>query len=69
MHDQLKTTVCPGCGTVGSVTVGEVLVARPLGTWSLAGMQPKVTTVSTPALVCGAGSCQFRKLSSGFGVA
>lgn len=39
-----EKTRCPNpeCGSVGLV-VEEVLVAQPAGTYSLAGMQPKVS--------------------------
>jgi hypothetical protein len=39
-------TPCPGCGGLGLV-VEEVLVAQPAGTYSLAGMQPKVSARMT----------------------
>lgn len=61
-EDKLRTIACPACGTVGSIKLGSVLVARPLGTWSLAGAQDKANTVETPALVCTVGMCHFHKL-------
>lgn len=61
-HDKLKSIACPDCRTVGSIKLGTTLVARPLGSWSLAGQQLKVSTVEYPALVCTAPGCHFHKL-------
>jgi hypothetical protein len=41
---------CPECG--GTLSVVEKFVAKPLGTWSLAGAQPKATGRFWPHLVC-----------------
>lgn len=63
--DKLKSIACPDCGTVGSIKLGTTLVARPLGSWSLAGQQLKVSTRETTALVCTAPGCHFHKLPKG----
>lgn len=59
-HEKLKTIGCPGCGTVGSVQLTTKFVVKPLGTYSLAGVQTKVSAVETPALACT--ECDFVKL-------
>lgn len=45
---------CPQCGAVGTVDLTPVLVAKPLGSFSLAGAQLKVPAWSGYALVCSA---------------
>lgn len=44
--------------------LGTKLVARPMGSWSLAGQQLKTSAVQTPALVCTTTGCDFYKLPS-----
>ncbi len=34
---------CPGCSKVGTLVLSAVLVAAPIGEFSLAGAQPKVS--------------------------
>lgn len=48
---KLNETPCPSCGAK-SLTIEYRLQARELGTWSLAGTQPKVATRSWPWLRC-----------------
>ena len=40
------TSPCPSCGETGSVSVREVLRAKPVGTFSLAGAQTKFSAVA-----------------------
>ena len=59
----LEEVTCPGCGEIGDMEIEwrDTLVARPLGTFSLAGQQLKVSAdwARWPWLVC---------LSCGFAV-
>lgn len=55
-HDTLGRVValpqpCPGCG-VRALELIQRLEARPIGTWSLAGIQPKVTVRPWPHVRC-----------------
>jgi hypothetical protein len=51
---------CPECGTVGTVALRPVMVAKPLGSFSLAGAQMKVSARQGWELACSA--CPFRVL-------
>lgn len=51
---------CPRCGSVGTVVLGQVMVAAPLGTFSLAGVQLKTSAWRGWELACSA--CPFRVL-------
>lgn len=51
---------CPVCGTAGTVTVQLVLVGKPPGTYSIAGVQPKAVAEEKVALTCSA--CELRIL-------
>jgi predicted RNA-binding Zn-ribbon protein involved in translation (DUF1610 family) len=42
---------CPVCGSQ-TLTLSQKLVARPLGEWSLAGAQLKLSVVDRPHLSC-----------------
>lgn len=42
---------CPGCGHSG-LRIEMRLLARPLGTFSLAGAQDKVSASEVPFLIC-----------------
>jgi hypothetical protein len=44
--------VCPRCGSTG-FRVESVLVAKPLGSFSLAGAQMKVSATTAPKITCG----------------
>lgn len=63
----LSTFACPSCSTVGSLTLEPRLVARPLGTWSLAGQQPKTSANLIPHIVCTVNGCEFVKAPKGVG--
>jgi hypothetical protein len=56
----ILTTPCPRCYTVGTLTITHTLWALPLGTWSLAGAQPKTSARPRPQLGCSA--CDLRHL-------
>jgi hypothetical protein len=43
---------CPACGSVGTITNGVGLRARPIGTYSLAGGQMKVAAIEVLTLDC-----------------
>lgn len=51
---------CPECGAVGTVALRPAMVAKPLGTFSLAGAQMKVSAWRGWELACSA--CPFRVL-------
>lgn len=63
----LRTLPCPSCSTVGSLTVKPRLAARPAGTWSLAGQQPKMTASYVLHIVCTTDGCGFTKAPLGAG--
>lgn len=51
---------CPSCGTSSrqdprAIEIAEVLIAKPVGTWSLAGAQPKTVVYSGPQMSCRCG--------------
>lgn len=56
--DKLETSPCPQCGEVGKLRIEyrDKLVAKPLGSFSLAGAQMKVSArrVQAPFLCCDA---------------
>ena len=64
MEDQLSQVVCPGCGKDGSLGVELRLVAQPIGSFSLAGAQMKVSAREVPHLVCTTVGCGFTKAAS-----
>jgi hypothetical protein len=45
---------CPKCGTTGGLTLTPVMVAKPAGSYSLAGAQDKTTAVDAARLSCAA---------------
>jgi hypothetical protein len=45
---------CPVCGTARTVTVQPILVGKPPGTYSIAGVQPKAVAEEKIALACSA---------------
>lgn len=51
---------CPRCASTGTLTVTDRLVAKPVGTFSLAGHQPKVSARRRPELACS--ECGLRRL-------
>lgn len=58
----LATVPCPQCEAVGTLSVEWRLVARPIGSHSLAGAQVKLSAQNTPHLVCS--ECGFSKAAS-----
>lgn len=58
-YQELRTTPCPLCGTVGSLRVEMLLVARELGTWSLAGQSMKTSATAWPSLTCATDGCEY----------
>lgn len=50
----LSSVTCKYCGTSGKVRLEMRLVAKELGTFSLAGAQPKVSAYRWPWAVCDA---------------
>lgn len=54
---EAKTKGCPRCAMIGGLSIGRELIARPLGTWSLAGSMVKVSAVNAIVLRCG--HCTF----------
>lgn len=50
--------MCPECGAVGTVALRPALIAQPLGSSSLAGVQIKVSAQKGWELACSA--CPFR---------
>jgi hypothetical protein len=60
----LAMSPCPECGErTLQLVFREGLVAKPLGSFSLAGMQPKVSAhkVMWPWAVCSRPECSFEK--------
>ena len=55
----LSTIPCPGCDNVGTLYIGTVLQAKPIGSFSLAGNQMKVSAQRIPAIRCS--FCSFRE--------
>ena len=43
---------CPACGVTGQLTLTPVLVARPVGSYSLSGAQNKTTALDAARLTC-----------------
>lgn len=50
--DDLSQVECPGCAEKG-LFLTKVLAARPIGDFSLAGAQMKLSAHEVPALKCG----------------
>ena len=46
---------CPSCGATGGLSLTPVLVARPAGSYSLAGAQNKTTALEAARLTCAGG--------------
>lgn len=51
---------CPECGAAGTVALRPALIVQPLGSFSLAGVQLKVSAREGWELACSA--CAFRVL-------
>lgn len=52
MSRSILTAKCPGCGMRGSLKMAIEIMAKPIGTYSLAGQQMKVSAVEAPVLRC-----------------
>jgi hypothetical protein len=50
----LSGVQCTRCGVVGQLRIETRLEAKPLGTWSLSGVQTKAVLESCPWMVCDA---------------
>lgn len=62
--DVLRDVPCPACGAF-SLVLRMLFVARPPGAYSIAGMQPKVSAIEWPHLVCDRDGCDFKKAAKG----
>ena len=51
MTASVAETPCPQCGKK-QLEIERRLTAKPIGSWSLAGMQMKMTAVDWPWIVC-----------------
>ena len=49
---------CPKCGASGTISIEPVLAAKPQGTYSIAGVQPKVVAEQKYELACS--NCDLR---------
>lgn len=58
IDDMLRRHPCPTCRN-HSLELRMRLEARPLGTWSLSGRQPKTSAVEWPYAVCVTDGCGF----------
>jgi hypothetical protein len=67
-NPDLSVIACPGCGTIGSLELKSRLHARPIGSFSLAGQQMKVSAVAVHVLACTADDCEFVKYPSGWSI-
>lgn len=63
IEEQLAEVPCPRCRNL-TLRVEERLESRPLGTWSLAGYQPKTSATPWPYAVCTTDGCGFKKRAS-----
>lgn len=63
IDDRLARVPCPRCGEL-TLRLETRLEARPLGTWSLAGAQPKTSVVEWPYAVCVTDDCDFERRAS-----
>lgn len=63
LEDWAGKITCPVCGHVGfRVEYRKRMVAKPLGTFSLAGQQDKVSAVEeeVPAIICEGAGCDVQ---------
>lgn len=58
---KLHETACPGCKHIGGLTLENILHAKPIGEWSLAGAQTKFTGEWKPVITCQIEGCQFTR--------
>lgn len=62
LDELIADTPCPFCGQKAlRLEMRESFTARPVGTWSLAGQQPKVSAYKQmwPWLVCDVSVCAY----------
>jgi hypothetical protein len=50
----VQKSPCPSCGAADTLALISTLAARPLGSYSLAGVQTKVVAAWRPVLTCSA---------------
>lgn len=62
MAGSITRTACPQCARVGALTITDTLVAQRVGTFSLAGVQMKVSARPCPVLKCTADGCDFERV-------
>lgn len=62
MAGSITRTACPQCSTVGALTITDVLTAQPIGSFSLAGVQMKVSARPRPVLSCATDGCDFERV-------
>lgn len=58
IDEVLRQSPCPDCLRY-TLRLELRLEARPLGTWSLSGAQPKTSAIEWPYAVCVADDCNF----------
>lgn len=63
IESRLARVPCPSCGEL-TLRVETRLESRPLGTWSLAGVQLKTSARTWPYAVCASANCDFEKRAS-----
>lgn len=56
---KLQDTPCPSCKAIGVLRIEEIFYAKPIGSFSLPGMQAKLTGSWWPVLMCSA--CDFTR--------
>ena len=55
---KIEDTPCPACGRTGTLRIGNVLHAAPVGGFSLAGVMLKFSARDRPRLACA--RCPYR---------
>lgn len=58
---KLHETPCPKCKHPGSLKMESVFHAKPIGEWSLPGVQTKFVGEWKPVITCQIESCQFTR--------
>lgn len=54
---------CPNCGVTGTLQIVQRLLAKPIGSHSLAGVQLKTTAIEWPFLMCTVNGCGFQQVA------
>lgn len=52
MTGTITRTACPKCGEVGYLHITNRFISKPIGSWSLSGVQVKTTGTMAPVLKC-----------------